>query len=77
MAAHMITNDVASRRNVHIYTFGSPRVGDKGFAYSYDRVSVLISILIIITVMGCNLYLGVERFILHAIETRVNMTCII
>jgi len=56
MAAHMITNDVASRRNVHIYTFGSPRVGDKGFAYSYDRVSVINSILMITNVMNCNLY---------------------
>lgn len=35
----LIADGVVSKSNIEIYTFGSPRVGDKKFAFEFDRVS--------------------------------------
>jgi len=35
-----VKDEVVSSDKLHVYTFGSPRVGNKDFAYGYDRVSV-------------------------------------
>ncbi|KAF6035404.1 hypothetical protein EB796_006278 [Bugula neritina] len=37
-AAHLVKDGVVSSDKLHVYTFGSPRVGDKDFAYGYDRL---------------------------------------
>jgi len=41
-AAHLVKDGVVSSDKLHVYTFGSPRVGDKDFAYGYDRVRIYI-----------------------------------
>ena len=39
-AANLVADGLVSAENIHVYTFGSNRVGDQVFAYNYDRVSL-------------------------------------
>ncbi|KAF6034456.1 hypothetical protein EB796_007232 [Bugula neritina] len=36
--ARLLAEEMVSKAKLHIYTFGSPRVGDVDFAYYYDRL---------------------------------------
>ena len=40
-AAHLIDDNVVSASKLEVYTFGAPRVGDRTFAFNYDKVSIL------------------------------------
>jgi len=39
IGANLVKDGLVSKAKLHVYTFGSPRVGTKEFAYNYDRVS--------------------------------------
>lgn len=40
IAAHLLADGVITQPKLELYTFGQPRVGDKDFAYEFDRVSI-------------------------------------
>lgn len=41
IAAHLLADGVMTSSKLKLYTFGEPRVGDKEFAYEFDRVSLM------------------------------------
>jgi len=38
IAAHLLADGVITQPKLELYTFGQPRVGDKDFAYEFDRI---------------------------------------
>lgn len=58
----LVKENVANRDNLDVYTFGSPRVGNRDFAYAYDRVSGSTSITTDETVKYQNQDIGESAF---------------
>ena len=42
IASHLLFDGVVSPSKLDLYTFGAPRVGDRDFAYEFDRVRTCI-----------------------------------